>query len=70
MVGGLRVSRLSALFTTSVVYIYIDRLAGWLGRRRHPNSARDGHPPRAKRWPFVAYRSRDRIVKFIRLLVL
>ena len=32
MVGGLLVSQLLTLFTTPVVYIYMDRLSGWLGR--------------------------------------
>ena len=30
MVGGLAVSQLLTLFTTPVVYIYLDRLSGWL----------------------------------------
>jgi HAE1 family hydrophobic/amphiphilic exporter-1 len=34
MVGGLLVSQLLTLFTTPVVYIYMDRLSGWLGRGR------------------------------------
>jgi len=32
IVGGLLVSQLLTLFTTPVVYIYMDRLGGWLGR--------------------------------------
>ncbi|MGA7262682.1 MAG: efflux RND transporter permease subunit, partial [Stellaceae bacterium] len=35
IVGGLLVSQLLTLFTTPVVYIYMDRLGNWLGRRRH-----------------------------------
>jgi hydrophobic/amphiphilic exporter-1 (mainly G- bacteria), HAE1 family len=34
IVGGLMVSQLLTLFTTPVVYIYMDRLGRWLGRRR------------------------------------
>src|SRR5499427_4931423 len=34
IVGGLLVSQLLTLFTTPVVYIYMDRLGGWLRRRR------------------------------------
>jgi HAE1 family hydrophobic/amphiphilic exporter-1 len=35
IVGGLLVSQVLTLFTTPVVYIYMDRLGNWLGRRRH-----------------------------------
>jgi HAE1 family hydrophobic/amphiphilic exporter-1 len=34
IVGGLLVSQLLTLFTTPVVYIYMDRLGQWLGRSR------------------------------------
>jgi hydrophobe/amphiphile efflux-1 (HAE1) family protein len=34
MVGGLIVSQLLTLFTTPVVYLYLDRVNGWLSRRR------------------------------------
>jgi HAE1 family hydrophobic/amphiphilic exporter-1 len=34
IVGGLLVSQLLTLFTTPVVYIYMDRLGTWLNRRR------------------------------------
>ena len=33
MVGGLFVSQLLTLFTTPVVYIYMDRISDWLGGR-------------------------------------
>jgi multidrug efflux pump subunit AcrB len=33
IVGGLLVSQLLTLFMTPVVYIYMDRLGHWLGRR-------------------------------------
>ncbi len=36
MVGGLVVSQAMTLFTTPVVYIYLDRLAAWLKGSRHP----------------------------------
>jgi hydrophobe/amphiphile efflux-1 (HAE1) family protein len=39
IVGGLLVSQLLTLFTTPVVYIYMDRLADWLGRRRGRTTA-------------------------------
>jgi multidrug efflux pump subunit AcrB len=41
IVGGLLVSQVLTLFTTPVVYIYMDRLGGWLGYRRratHPEA--------------------------------
>jgi HAE1 family hydrophobic/amphiphilic exporter-1 len=33
IVGGLIVSQLLTLFTTPVVYLYLDRLQGWISRR-------------------------------------
>jgi HAE1 family hydrophobic/amphiphilic exporter-1 len=42
MVGGLLVSQALTLFTTPVIYLYLDRLANWLskgGRRRTAPSA-------------------------------
>jgi HAE1 family hydrophobic/amphiphilic exporter-1 len=49
MVGGLIVSQALTLFTTPVIYIYLDRLSGWLARRRRPAekpqpAAAPGHP--------------------------
>ncbi len=39
IVGGLLISQLLTLFTTPVVYIYMDRLSGWLERRgRHDHA--------------------------------
>jgi multidrug efflux pump subunit AcrB len=42
IVGGLLVSQLLTLFTTPVVYIYMDRLGHWLGRETagQPSSSR------------------------------
>jgi hydrophobic/amphiphilic exporter-1 (mainly G- bacteria), HAE1 family len=40
MVGGLPVSQLLALFTTPVVYIYMDRLSEWLQQRGQSGHAR------------------------------
>jgi hydrophobic/amphiphilic exporter-1 (mainly G- bacteria), HAE1 family len=37
MVGGLVVSQAMTLFTTPVVYIYLDRFSAWLGGRRTPD---------------------------------
>jgi biotin carboxyl carrier protein len=38
MVGGLLVSQLLTLFTTPVVYIYMDRISAWLGDRSRSQS--------------------------------
>jgi HAE1 family hydrophobic/amphiphilic exporter-1 len=34
MVGGLALSQVLTLYTTPVVYLYLDRLQSWLGRGR------------------------------------
>lgn len=36
MVGGLALSQILTLYTTPVVYLYLDRLQNWLSPRRHP----------------------------------
>ena len=36
MVGGLALSQLLTLYTTPVVYLYLDRVQHWLSPRRHP----------------------------------
>ncbi len=38
MVGGLLVSQVLTLFTTPVVYLYMDRLSHWIGSRRQSRS--------------------------------
>ena len=43
MVGGLALSQLLTLFTTPVVYLYLDRLQSWLAGAPH---AREGAVPR------------------------
>ena len=35
MVGGLMVSQVLTLFTTPVVYLYLDRVSQWLSPNRH-----------------------------------
>jgi hypothetical protein len=35
MVGGLLVSQVLTLFTTPVVYLYLDRVSQWLSPKRH-----------------------------------
>jgi multidrug efflux pump subunit AcrB len=39
IVGGLLVSQILTLFTTPVVYLYMDRLSEWLGRGSYSQSA-------------------------------
>jgi multidrug efflux pump subunit AcrB len=39
MVGGLVLSQMLTLFTTPVVYLYLDRLQGWLRGERHRQPA-------------------------------
>jgi hypothetical protein len=53
MVGGLFVSQALTLFTTPVVYLYLDRLSAWI-TNRHPSAAvggkdddKDGLKPQA-----------------------
>jgi multidrug efflux pump subunit AcrB len=44
MVGGLLLSQALTLFTTPVVYLYLDRLNTYLGRRRAPAHAAEPSP--------------------------
>ncbi len=39
IVGGLLVSQFLTLYTTPVIYLYLDQVAGWLGRRPRPRRA-------------------------------
>jgi AcrB/AcrD/AcrF family len=51
MVGGLALSQLLTLYTTPVVYLYLDRLQVWLGRGRRtaePIAAERLHPVAAE----------------------
>src|SRR5262249_46537464 len=41
MVGGLALSQMLTLFTTPVVYLYLDRLQTWLGGRPQHREERD-----------------------------
>lgn len=47
MVGGLLVSQALTLFTTPVVYIYLDRFSSWLTRRTHSVAYRSHAQSRA-----------------------
>jgi HAE1 family hydrophobic/amphiphilic exporter-1 len=40
MVGGLLLSQALTLFTTPVVYLYLDRIHYWYARRRQARAAR------------------------------
>ena len=49
IVGGLALSQVLTLYTTPVVYLYLDRLQNWLfGSRRHKATSRDVHPAPAE----------------------
>lgn len=49
IVGGLALSQVLTLYTTPVVYLYLDRLQNWLfGARRHQTMSRDVHPAPAE----------------------
>jgi hydrophobic/amphiphilic exporter-1 (mainly G- bacteria), HAE1 family len=45
MVGGLIVSQALTLFTTPVVYLYLDQLSLWLKRRRGKAPERSAEAP-------------------------
>ena len=46
IVGGLAVSQILTLFTTPVVYLYLDRLQNWMSRRAdHPRTAVQARAP-------------------------
>jgi len=48
MVGGLIVSQAMTLFTTPVVYVYLDRFSSWLKDRRAKPPAIEPEEPQAK----------------------
>lgn len=49
IVGGLALSQMLTLYTTPVVYLYLDRLQNWLfGARRRQAMSRDVHPAPAE----------------------
>jgi HAE1 family hydrophobic/amphiphilic exporter-1 len=39
MVGGLALSQVLTLYTTPVVYLYLDRLQAWLSGKHEPDQA-------------------------------
>jgi AcrB/AcrD/AcrF family protein len=46
MVGGLLVSQALTLFTTPVIYLYLDRVSGWImgwGRSKQGEEASEDH---------------------------
>ncbi|ACL55983.1 multidrug efflux RND transporter permease subunit [Methylobacterium nodulans] len=49
MVGGLAVSQVLTLFTTPVIYVYLDRLANFLARRTPPKAEEAEDPYRRRR---------------------
>ncbi|MNT41120.1 Multidrug resistance protein MdtC [compost metagenome] len=42
IVGGLLLSQLVTLYTTPVIYLYMERFSEWLARRREQRALRDG----------------------------
>jgi Cu/Ag efflux pump CusA len=49
MVGGLIVSQALTLFTTPVVYLYLDRFSLWLKRHRKSHPVEAAHAAQAAR---------------------
>jgi HAE1 family hydrophobic/amphiphilic exporter-1 len=45
VVGGLLFSQMITLYVTPVFYCYMDRLDGWIKRRRHASTAVDAAAP-------------------------
>jgi hydrophobic/amphiphilic exporter-1 (mainly G- bacteria), HAE1 family len=48
MVGGLIVSQALTLFTTPVIYLYLDNLSNWFGGRGRAEETDLGHPERER----------------------
>jgi multidrug efflux pump subunit AcrB len=49
IVGGLAVSQVLTLYTTSIIYLYLDRLQNWLfSARRHQTLSHDVYPTAAE----------------------
>jgi hydrophobic/amphiphilic exporter-1 (mainly G- bacteria), HAE1 family len=48
MVGGLIVSQALTLFTTPVIYLYLDNLSNWFGSRGRTEETDLGHPERER----------------------
>jgi HAE1 family hydrophobic/amphiphilic exporter-1 len=48
MVGGLLVSQALTLFTTPVVYLYLDRLSEWLSRGSHSANKAGNRAPEGR----------------------
>jgi hypothetical protein len=46
IVGGLMLSQILTLYTTPVVYLYLDRLGAWFGKRK-PQTAEASRPTAA-----------------------
>ncbi len=44
VVGGLLFSQMLTLYVTPVFYVYMDRLDGWIKRRRHDEHVTEGAP--------------------------
>ena len=68
MVGGLLVSQLLTLFTTPVVYIYMDRLSCWMERRSQRGQARSLVPAAGARFPCLT-RGTVALVEPVRLAI-
>ncbi len=45
IIGGLMLSQLLTLYTTPVTYLVLDRLRGWLSRKRRGGAGGDARPP-------------------------
>jgi Cu/Ag efflux pump CusA len=53
IVGGLILSQMLTLFTTPVVYVYLDRLSLWIRRRRGESANRHQLPSGPERAGFA-----------------